>query len=173
MALFYHLDRMNSLKENHILSLTQYTDIQPVELQIHVNEMFPEGVSTHGEKYFLKDISTPMMASPNIEIFFEYVRRAFYPNRPSRFQSYFAFEQADDAMVFLNRFPNNPGVTSSLWEIEAESFFKADMNLLTQQNSILVFSYLANKYWRGETINNSPNWEVLLSPPIRIIRRIE
>jgi hypothetical protein len=173
MGVFYHIDRINSLKENIQLSLTRYNDVRPIEIQEHVNEMFPEGVSTHGERYFLKNESTPNIASPNIEIFFEYVRKAFYPERPSRFQSYFGFETISDASNFSHCFPSDSGITPWLWEVEAELFFKADMNLLNQQKSVLIFSYLANKYWKGETINASPIWEVLLIPPIIIKRRIE
>jgi hypothetical protein len=167
---YYTVDRLGRLQENQVIELIRYNDINPPELQSHVNDMFPAGVSHHGERYFLRNESQARLASPNIELLFEYVRRAQYPNRPSRFQSFFAFETIEQAVTFRERY----GIANSIvWEVESEENFRADMNLLTiRDNSILVYSYFAHLYWRGET-RESPFWEYLLVPPIKALRRIE
>lgn len=170
MKKFYHIDRLGKLKEDQNISLIKYNDINPRELQLHTDEMFPDGVSQHGEHYFLKNGSQAKLASPNIEILFEYVRRAHYQNKPSRFQSVFAFESIEQALTFKQKF----GTPDSLiWEVESKESFKADMNLLTiGNNSILVYSYFAHLYWQGQTREN-PFWEHLLVPPVRIIKKID
>lgn len=167
MPSFYTVDRFGSLREGLILGLTRYDDIQPNELQQHVDAMFPDGVTPHGERYFLKNTSTPHLASPNIELLFEYVRRAFYVTRPSRFQSFFGCEKEQQAVAFRQRFgkPDN-----AVWEVQAHEFLVADMNLLMTGTSILVYSYFAHKYWRGEA-SQDPFWEVLLVPPVTVVRR--
>jgi hypothetical protein len=170
MKKFYHIDRLGILQENKNISLIQYNDIKPQELQCHADEMFPQGFSHHGDHYFLKNQSQAKIASPNIEILFEYVRRAHYKNRPSRFQSVFAFETIEQALDFKQKF----GTSNSLiWEVESQENFKADMNLLTiGNNSILVYSYFAHLYWQGKTRENT-FWEYLLVPPVKIIKKIE
>jgi hypothetical protein len=168
MKRFYTVDRDKSLREGLILELVRYDDITPMKLQIHVNEMFPVGVSSHGDRYFLKNNSLANLASSNIEVLFEYVRRAGYPTRPSRFQSMFAFEIEAQAISFREQYgqPNNP-----LWEVEAEEFFSADMHFLTTGNSILTYSYFAHKYWKGEP-SQYPSWEILLIPPVHVLRKL-
>lgn len=167
MPLFYSLDRLGTLNENIEVGLINYKDINPVELQQHVELLFPDGLSRHGERYFLRNDSSPRLSTPSIEILFEYVRRAYYPDRPSRFQSMFAFEDLNQAIEFKARYGNGQG---TIWQIESKKYLKADMGLLLFGNTILVSSYLAHKYWKGEAGQN-PIWEVLLMPPIRVIRR--
>ena len=171
MANFYTVDRTSRLEENQIINLIRYNDVEPPELQSHVDEMFSHGVTFHGEHYFLKNSSQAKLASPNIEILFEYVRRSQYPypHRPSRFQSFFACESVDVAKIFRERYGSSD---ASIWEVEAQDSFRADMNLLIIGNkSILVYSYFAHLYWRGET-KSDPLWENLLVPPVKIVRRI-
>lgn len=169
MPLFYTVDRQNYLKEDLVIQLRRYENITPPELQAHVDELFPDGVSSHGERYFLRGDSSALIADPNIEILFEYVRRASYPARPSRFQSVFAFISVDEAKAFRDRYGES---NSLIWELEASESFTADMSLLTAGNSILVYSYFANKYWQGEP-SATPFWEALLFPPVRVLRKVK
>jgi hypothetical protein len=165
MAKFYTVDRHGSLRKGLIVQLQRYTDVNPPELQAHVDHLFPDGVSSHGEYYFLKNSSHPKLASPNIEVLFEYVRRAFYPHRPSRFQSFFAFQHMSEAEAFRNAY-GDPA--NRIWLAEAPVAFVADMRLLTTGTSILVYSYFAHKYWEGEA-SPDPIWECLLLPPVRVV----
>jgi len=169
MNTYNTVDRAGTLREGLVINLVKYNDIEPVHLQEHVNSMFPEGVSRHGEHFFLRYDSLTSQTSPSIEIFFEYVRRAFYSDKPSRFQSFFAFLSVDDAIRFREDFGSDK---NSIWEVQARKSFQADMNLLKCGDTILMYSYLANKYWQGEP-GPDPFWEVLLLPPVQILRKID
>ena len=146
----------------------KFKDIEPPELQIHVDEIFPDGVSKHGDQYFLNNNQLATIASPSIEIIYEYVRRASHLDKPSRFQSFFACGSELEALNFRQQYGKE---TDSIWLVEAEEYFMADMNLLKINHSILVISYFANKYWKGEH-NDNPFWEILLKPPILVVSRV-
>lgn len=168
MTIFYTVDRLTSLNENLSIQLISYQDISPKELQDHVNDMFPDGVSKHGDTYFLKNKSLGKVINSNIELLFEYVRRTKYIDKPSRFQSFFAFEKKEDALNFKQKYGNPDNL---VWEVEGKNYFKADMNLLILGASILQISYLANQYWQGNSSDN-PVWEILLKPPIHMRKKI-
>ena len=168
MAIFYTVDRKNTLSEGLEINLRKYDDVTPIELQKHVNEMFPDGVSCHGEFYFLKDQTRANATSPNIELLFEYVRRANFPDRPSRFQAVFGTEDIEHAKEFRKRFGKSE---DNIWKIESNNYFRADMSFLTLNDTLLVYSYFANRYWSGES-SDIPLWEVLLSPPIKILKKV-
>jgi hypothetical protein len=169
MPSLYHVDRDSSLSKGQTIQLVRYTDIKPPEFQRHVDMMFPAGVSRHGNNYFLNNKSRSTIASPNIELVFEYVRRAFYPSRPSRFQSFFAFSTKGAALLFRKNYSNSIG---KVWEVTALDSFTADMAPLTQRDSILVYSYRAHIYWQGQPSGPNPVWEVLLTPPVTILREV-
>jgi hypothetical protein len=174
MARFYHIDRSGQLRQGDVIGLTRYNDIDPEDLQHHADSLFPEGVSAHGERYFLKPETHALEVNAIIELVFEYVRRSNYPHRPSRFQSFFGFDSKDAAINFRKNYGNSIG---DLWEVECDDAqtFKADMNNLTLASSLLVLSYRASCYWEGRPdpdINKTPIWEILLQPPISIVKKI-
>jgi len=166
---FYTVDRRNSLSAGTICNLIVYSDIQPAALQNHVNTMFPEGVSTHGEQYFLKNESHSTVISPMLEVVFEYVRRAKYPHLPSRFQCMFAVNSIEAANSFKSKYGSE---FSPIYRVKSEIAIKADMNLLTAQ-TVLVTSYFGNLYWSGEVHpEKEPFWEYLLPYPVTVCERI-
>lgn len=167
--ILYTVDRTNKLAENMQIALTRYNDVSPQELQVHVDELFPEGFSVHGERYFLKNSSNSTSINPNIELIFEIVRQAHYEDKPSRFQSFFATETVEDAKKFSSKFGTDNDL---VFEIACEGYFKADMSLLTLNNTILVESYLAHLYWKGKTCSGNPLWECLVKPPLIIKKKL-
>lgn len=168
MTKFYTVDRRLSLKEGQIITLKKYNDISPNILQTHADNIFPDGVSIHGEFYWLK--SRPIKVNEILELVFEYVRQSQFMERPSRFQSLFANKTIEQSKSFKMSFCNSIG---DIWELECENYFRADMKLLTIPNSLLLLSYFAHQYWQGYSKDSEPNWECLLSPPIKVIRRIK
>jgi hypothetical protein len=179
MNKFYHVDRSNSLTSGLVMGLINYRDVEPDELQKHVDILYPKGLSSHGERYLLKNNSSANIADPNIEILFEYVRRAQFPEKPSRFQSIFAFQTIREASIFRSIYAST---NSPIWEVMAMKSFMADMRLLTTNCSILVYSYYATLYWSGKPAPENPgpekqspelSWEVLLEPPVQVIRKIQ
>lgn len=168
MLTCYMVDRRALLAEGRTVGLVHYDDICPLELQAHVDTLFPDGVSVHGEQYLLRNASDPKLASPNIEMLFEYVRRACFPSRPSRFQSYFGCETIDQARYFRER---HGDPLNGIWLVEAERSFTADMHFLQRGSSVLVGSYFAQQYWQG-VASEDPFWEVLLVPPVGVLSRV-
>lgn len=173
MALFYHIDRRGTLALDSVIDLTRYNDIEPEILQQHVDMLFPDGVSQHGETYLLKGQTPANGINPVIELLFEYVRQSGYPNIQSRFQSLFAFGSVGDAREFRERYGGGQGIIYRV-ECNESRAFKADMNILTLNNSLLVLSYRAHCYWQGlpDPSGVPPVWEYLLRPPVRVVSRL-
>ncbi len=169
MNKFYHIDRLSQLRKGMLLKLTNYSDITPKALQAHVDAMFPDGVTKHGQQYFISPTSIAKHTNSSIELIFEYVRRAHFPDKPSRFQSVFAFKTINDALAFQQKVDNT---NSMIWEVEARNSFTADMHLLSNSCTTLYCSFNANLYWEGKH-SEMPFWEVLLEPPVKIISAIE
>ena len=169
MAIFYTVDRSGKLKEGMELNTQRHGDILPAELQQHVDFMFPNGVSKHGDSYFLSSGSKANIASPAIEILFEYARRAHFQDKPSRFTSLFGVDSLLSATDFNTRYAEGK---AGIWEVDADVYFRGNMNLLTSNQTTLVYSYFAHLYWKGETGPIPPFWEYLLTPPVRVLRRV-
>lgn len=156
----------------------RYDDVQPRNVAAHVDALFPDGVSQHGEQYLLRGTSAADHVSPNIELVFEYVRRALFPEAPSRFTSVFGWETRADAEVGCTLIPTmGPG--TPVWLIESDAGHRADMGLLALQGSILSMSLRAHRYWEGGTlgeddgtVGHTPAWELLMAPPVRVIERV-
>ncbi|MEZ8709349.1 hypothetical protein AB6H46_23970, partial [Vibrio alginolyticus] len=55
MKKFYTVDRLGTLSSGTVIDITKYDDVNPEVLQSHVDELFPNGGSAHGENYLLKN----------------------------------------------------------------------------------------------------------------------
>ena len=165
---YYTVDRCNRYSHGYILNLTSHTDFTPQYLQDHVDTMFPFGVSFHGNNYFLNGSSSASTVNPNIELQWEYARRANYPGAPSRFTSMFACETLPDAREFAERIGSG-----TIWEVDCDNSFRADMSWLTLADSILTVSHAVNAYWNHEPISRyritaASFWEILIPLPATI-----
>src|SRR6516165_10651975 len=87
-------------------------DFEKKELEDHLVELFPEGLSPHGWRFMLDRydyIRDPITNDAfvnhtwQVEFVFEMVRRAAFPKMNSRFQSYFAWETLDAARSFRKK----------------------------------------------------------------------
>ena len=169
---FFAVDRAQKLTENTFISLTKYSDVNPRELQIHVDELYPHGVSVHGERYLINSNSHGQISSPAIELLFEYVRKAYFPEVSSRFQSFFACETLSEAQAFKTRYGNEE---NPIFEIlSSNKCFRGNMNLLNNNRTSLVCSYIAHEYWKGsQGPDSQPFWELLLELPVTVGKQIE
>lgn len=173
MPTAFTVDRKGSLQVGAKLVRTRHTDIQPTSLQAHVDDLFPAGVTEHGNGYLLNAKQPAQDVSGAIELIFEYVRRARFPHAPSRFESIFAFESLPEARHFMRVFGSETGM---IWEVEFDTpVFRADMACLSVCGSVLETSWRADRYW--SSLDNGSGvaslWELLLEPPIHVRRIVE
>lgn len=189
MQTLYTVDRLKKLLIGQQIDLSKnhfQQNFYPVEdiytesdLKIHLDELFPEGLSNHGITYFtnhpliVQDSNTgqPLRIvhyDPTIEILFELVRRTNFCDKPSRFQSMFAWDSIESANQFRNDYRC---ADAPIFKLQCETVFRADMRLLLLGGSYLGASLFAHKYWRGEATQN-PNWEYLLKPPVMVVEQV-
>lgn len=101
---------------------------------------------------------------PIIEWVFELVRSSEFPQRPSRFQSFFGFETRQEAAEFRNRY----GSDTQVVEVEYGDGFTADMEALKCPSFADGLRH-ATTYWQGESSTTDPTWEILMQPPVEVI----
>ncbi|CAL8480969.1 hypothetical protein [Caballeronia sp. S22] len=189
MATFYTIDRLGTLRPGLTVELsrefencqfhTTHDGPSRAELESHLRELFPEGLTSHGKFYLLNHqlanpTWTPGVAggplvpvSPMIELIYELVRRSDFPSRPSRYASMFALETIEEAVKFRQR----AQWQGRILEVEPTSMFRADMNQLKIGASGIAGLLHAKRYWEG-TASQAPIWEYLLQGPIRVLREV-
>jgi hypothetical protein len=163
---FFTVDRRGELQPGDTVDLVVHQDLGPPELQGHIDQMFPDGVSEHGNGYFLSSTSHATVASPAIEILFEYVRRSHFPVAPSRFQCMYGVSSLDEARQFRLEHCADSG---RILKVRAKSLHRGNMRLLTNQATTLVQSWFAHLYWEGAPGPNDTFWECLLVPPVEVL----
>lgn len=164
---FYRLGTLNLSRHNYrqdlVFTPSLDNDYTTQQVENHLLEMFPEGLSLHGWLYalsspgiHLNDGRITIDSSCAIEMLFEFIRRASFPDRPSRFQSFFAFDSLENVREFARALP--------IYEMKPKSAFKCDQKWLRIPQAALAF-YYGHQYWSGAATSN-PTWEYLLEPPV-------
>jgi hypothetical protein len=82
-------------------------------------------------------------------------------------QSVFALERVSEAQRLMAKVGNG-----TIWEVEADAVFRADMELLSLLDGMAALSFRAHHYWSGTTFMPQPLWELLLAPPVRVLRQV-
>jgi hypothetical protein len=168
MAVFFHLDRINRLQEGMELGLHEY-DVWPPEFSGVISSFHPEGLTPHGYGFLCE---RQLDQSTFFELLLETVRRHLFPDRPSRFQCVFALESLEQAQAYRVLFPS-PGWTGTIWRVEADDSFRANLALLDFRVPAIAILSNAHAYWRGEQGLSPAFWEVLLRPPVRVLGRAD
>jgi hypothetical protein len=178
MALFYHLDRKGTLSPGSVVTLKppNYSSLNTVGITIDptfLASLYPNGLSQHGQ-YYLIDVGQhtrqqmPQSGEPLaklssvLETYWELVRRAEFPDEPSRFESFFAFKTPNEARAF-------GGGTGPVYEVDANVWEEFDFNLLKQPTSLALQWIQIRQYWNHGASPN-PLWECLVKPPAKILR---
>jgi hypothetical protein len=188
---YVHVDRMGQLIEGQELLLHDPSTRDPLpwenvrdQLMELLTDTYPEGLTYQGLSYFFfQHLMFPVpeqpvslaeldnMRSRAIELVVELVRRADFPERPSRLQVIFAWETEEDARSFMAS--RQDMAQAVLWRVEGECVFRADMENL-RYFTPLVSWWLARQYWTGATnLDLPPRWELFLKPPVRVVERVE
>ncbi|MCI3206435.1 hypothetical protein DBA20_15860 [Pandoraea capi] len=84
MATYFHVDRRARFRAGLEIDLIKPDLSATPDLSQHMNLLFPAGVSQHGLQYLNVDVKAGN-GEPAIELLWEYVRRAHFPDRPLRF----------------------------------------------------------------------------------------
>jgi hypothetical protein len=169
---FYHIDRCNALELGKTYNLLHIPNLDSATDKM-VNELFPEGVSWWGDGKLLCDeslliINNVVQKDTVIDLIFELVRKAYFPEKPSRYQSLFAFATLSDAKNLINTL--NWPADSKIWKIKADLHYKVNMNLLTLDGRPVDIYRNAFAYWNGEPGDDAnPFWELLVPYPITVI----
>lgn len=150
------------------------------EIQAFLETAMPDGMSRHGWDY-MTAVQDYVLHQPNqqhyirnlpqIEIVCELVRRSHFPNLPSRLQSYFAFLKKEEAVKFSRNQPPQEKPLG-IYELSSDKALIADQEWLKLGYSPAMSWLMAYKYWSG-AVSKTPIFEVILGPPVKVIRRIE
>ena len=110
MPTYYTVDRSAALSEDQELMLhapVLPADV-PEEMREHVHRLFPEGVTNHWQTWFgdpatmihpyTENGNSMIRSEPFLELLLEFVRRAEFSERPSRYQSLFAWGSWEEAL---------------------------------------------------------------------------
>lgn len=138
----------------------------------HMDEMFSEGISVHGSNYLFQGLRGEFIYSSwALEMCFENVRYKYFPNKPSRLQSAFAWRDLDDAQKFRR------SRDCDIYAVEPlDSVAFLDMNLITGDKKLFGGAEdNAKAYWSGtkpEAQGYMPAIEVVMKCPVRIIEKV-
>lgn len=171
----YHIDRTCSLTPSQIIELAPYPH-ENGSFSFMSKKFFQGNVSHHGFQY-LADASLSSLPSTNesiIEYTTELVRQSFFPEMPSRFQSFFALETIEDLLTWKD-FLLTPDAKIFEIEFKEEQCVKLDSAFLPNalySTNTLAFSPSQNfedayKYW-SMCHTEAPRYELLITPPVTI-----
>ena len=177
MAQFFTVDNQKRLEVGR--TVDRSTDY-PSHCHDFMASLFPSGTCRWGEVFLLSEPLTILRQqeqeqsvaslTPAIELVFELVRRASYPQVPSRMTSLFCWEAPEEALEFQAEF--RQGQETAIYVVEADDFFRADMNLLSLGPTSLTAWSNAVDYWSGKSSSN-PCWEILTVPPATVVDKYE
>lgn len=173
MTTYFHVDRRGRFSAGLQIDLLKPDLSATPDLTQHLNLLFPDGVSQHGLQYLNLDVKAGN-GEPAIELLWEYVRRAHFPERPSRFSAICAWRDLDEARAWRARAGSQ---NAAIWRLEADTGFVANMSLLNIGTSTLRASQFAHAYWareQGPALAGllQPCWEVLLSGRIFVVEKV-
>ena len=162
---FFYVDRSRSIQAGTKLGLISIPqNLVPPGVDALIQELFPKGVTNHAQW-----IWRALEVNGLHESMFEYVRRLEFAEKPSRFESIFAFGQLEDARTFAARYPFKGVFGGNLLRVEGESRHRGNLALfdviINPGHAILA----ARAYWSGTTGLAPALWEHLLRPPVYVL----
>lgn len=177
MKKYFSVDRRNQYAEGKLVSLRTEPNPSP-ELHAHIGQLFPEGLSQHGNTYFghpqpLAILSLTDRNSLLLEMLLEGTRKAYFPDKPSRYQSMYAFDSLDEALAFRQSH-SHPG--AHIYELEPQArVHRGDMAIYRINLRVAEIDQSMHLYWQGKTRDTDGHrseWEHVLELPVLIGRRV-
>ena len=171
---------LNLFKQNplpNVASIPLPNGVTQPDLQKHLEELFPDGLSLHGWTYmdwFTDFINSRGVAYANymvtLELVLEYVRRSFFADCPSRLQSYFAYTSLSEVQAFRQK-QGAGEANAPIYRLQADKVIKVDQAWLRLGNQNIIGSFCAHQYWSGAASPN-PEWEHALAQPILVVGQV-
>lgn len=175
----YHIDRHNSLIEGQTVNLNKYPSGN-AEFTFFAEKMFPQGISQHGYNYMCSTPKNSIQGETSFTIMefeLELIRRSFFSNMPSRYQSFFAVESIENIRLWLD-------IITSPFKVYKIEFSKSQYEQFDSQllnlgllgydplsySPCLDFSK-AFAYWSQQSTPD-PRYELLITPPIKVLKEI-
>lgn len=188
--ILYHVDRGNLLQPNTTLELdSDFTNFDP-ELREYLVANFPEGVSEHGKRYISEFYPCDYEGGLNkafietssyiTESTLELLRKAYFPDHPSRFQSLFAFDSLDKIWDDFKKYPiYEIEVDEDAYKVYDASFlispFICRFNLDSSVSLSYNQSHIWNYQWKylNQESSDDPEYECVVSFPIKVLNKVD
>jgi len=163
----YHIDRGHKLSAGQILDLSRPNSDHSYQLQ-YIDALFDDGkVGMLGNIYTYPNYSNPEENRNYAqETIFELVRQRWFPEMPSRFQSFFSIVSLSDTRHWLSFFINESSDKPTIWEVEVEKGTTLDASWRDFRNTNTYFDaalsfYSATQYWSKAQYPQTPRLENL------------
>jgi hypothetical protein len=175
---YYSVDRRGVYVDGGKIELAPNLVVNSDEIFAHINKKFPEGYSRHGMQWFRDpppdNRPEDFRDSALLELLLEAMRKAYYPDKPSRYQSVFASVSLAEAFAFRSR---HGKAADPVYELNPlGKVHRGDMAAIPNVNlSSAVMDLLLHRYWRGEPGNipgQAPNWEYVLELPVAVCNKV-
>jgi hypothetical protein len=180
MPTFWHLDARGTIREGDVLGPVVYAPMGLPDSYADLLELFPEGFTPGGWRRLttpLAALDVPTWGALNLELVLELVRRARFPDKPSRLAAVFAHDSLAMGVWAAGKWreahQEGPDI---FWLVESERFHRGDQNivqpLLTRTATLMDLVAEATHYWQGKAgAGLAPWWEMVLPGPAHAIRR--
>lgn len=158
----YHIDRKKDLYVDENIKLF-YPKISMKEVEKNLEKLYSDGISEFGNRYAIKKYCD----NHTLEQILELIRIYEFSDKVSRFQAFFVFEKLEDAQKFSEgKYP--------IYEVQWDhkNYHIGDMKLLKGDTLINSINFI-REYWDGSFFNDNSIKEILVKPPVKILKKIE
>ena len=175
----YHIDRANRLYPLQILySIESECIIDKKgreDFKLIQKDYYKEGLSQHGISYFLSNPQTSnytMPLSGVMDIVFEYERLLNYPDKLSRYQSFFAFDKKG-VLEFIERNHLKDDIFK-IYEVESDYYEKHNLSLIGGGTHFEMAKF-AKLYWenKADPLKRTILYEYLMEFPVYIVKEVK
>ena len=175
----YHIDRGHKLRAGQTLDLSRPNGDYQYQLK-YIDALFNDGkVGMLGNIYTYPDYANPKENhNYTQETIFELVRQKWFPDMPSRFQSFFSLGSLNDVSHWMSFFINESSDKPVIWEVEVEKIVTLDASWRDVKNTSTDFDaafsfYSATQYWSNARYPQTPRLENLSPFPVKILKEIK
>lgn len=166
----YHVDRKSQLSVNQIINLQSDITLD------NIFDIYNNTFSEHGLNYINQYSDSSVW-----ELCLEFIRLNYFPNYPSRLQSFFCIKTLEEALFWKGFFSSQTNSKINICKIEANTIHEFDVRWITNppsipindnfpfnNGSIATILQCSYKYWNQELTDN-PLKELLVELPVKVV----